>query len=655
MTLFSTTHRVPAFPPLAIVSALALCFAATCAKADATMPEVTITGARFASDPALAPIGATIISADDIRRAGVTDVNEAIRKIGGVYGRQSLDASPDFGLDLRGFGSNSSENLVVMLDGVRMSENELSGSVLSTIPIDLVERIEIIRGGASVLFGDGATGGVIQIITKRPAANASRGSISAGIGQFKQRDLRASAAKSWDGFAIDAAVGKLKTDNYRDHNAYDLDTFNLGGQWVHSAGRIGVRVERASSDAQFPGSLSLAEFNDNPRQTSTPKDFGTLESNRVSAFAEQRIGSVDVAAELSRRRKTVESDYYFPALSRAVYASHQTQFSPRVRYLADMGGMLNEVVGGIDLTRWTRTTDSDYSKAEASQKSRALYLRDELKFDAQHNGRFAIGARRETFDKDYIERKYGSPAESSSQSQNAWEVQGSFDVLPKVNLFAKAGRSYRVANADENSYRSSDGVLKIQTSRDLEAGVTFGDSTRSIAARVFRHRLTNEIFYDPTINGYGANTNLDPTEREGVEVDADASFARDWRVTGHLQHVKARFTDGVNAGREMVLVPKNTLTTRLAWVPGDGQSADIGVQWVASQRYGDDFSNRCGARVPAYHTIDARYARKFGVWEFAVMGLNLADKHYFSNAFSCEGGIYPSDARQLKLSARYDF
>jgi iron complex outermembrane receptor protein len=59
--------------------------------------------------------------------------------------------------------------------------------------------------------------------------------------------------------------------------------------------------------------------------------------------------------------------------------------------------------------------------------------------------------------------------------------------------------------------------------------------------------------------------------------------------------------------------------------------------------------------MPSFTTLDARYARKFGQWEWAVSGQNLADKHYFSQAFSCKGGIYPADGRQLKLSARYEF
>jgi iron complex outermembrane receptor protein len=105
----------------------------------------------------------------------------------------------------------------------------------------------------------------------------------------------------------------------------------------------------------------------------------------------------------------------------------------------------------------------------------------------------------------------------------------------------------------------------------------------------------------------------------------------------------------------MVLVPKNVVTARLAWLPANGQTADIGAQWVDRQRYGSDFANTCAARMPSYVTFDARYAVKLGPWEVAASGLNLADRRYFSNAFGCQSGIYPSDGRQLKLSARYDF
>jgi iron complex outermembrane receptor protein len=660
----ASTRGAPALEPIALACAVSLSLFAGAACAQDDIPStVVITGSRFPSVASLRPIGATVITQDDIRRAGVNDVNGAIRKIGGVFGRQSLDSSPDFALDLRGFGTNSAQNMVIMVDGVRLSENELANTVLSTIPIDTVERIEITRGGGSVLYGEGATGGVIQITTRRAVAGGTHGSAHGSIfaegGSFREHDVRASLSQTAGSVSADVAVARQGSQNYRRNSGFDQTTASLNLQTRFTGGRAGIHLESARQASRLPGSLTLAQFDADPRQASTPQDFGALNTDRANVFAEYRLGAVDLAADLSHRERNVRSSYLSFGSNNA-YDGRQDQFSPRARWVANVGGMLNELVGGIDVTRWKRKTTASYSSADASQSSQAVYVRDELRFDPAHDGRVALGARHENFDKDYVDALAGSPAEDRSQAQNAWEAQASYRVHPLVEVYAKAGQSYRVANVDENSYRTSGDILKAQTSHDLEFGTTLryapGDDSRTLTARLFRHRLHDEIFFDPTANGgWGANTNLDPTERKGVEIDAEALLVAGWRASAHVQHVLARFADGPNTGRELVLVPKNVVTARLAWVPGNGQSADVGAQWVDSQRYGSDFSNGCAARIPSYTTLDARYAIKLGPWEVAATGLNLADRHYFSNAFGCKSGIYPSDGRQLKLSARYDF
>jgi iron complex outermembrane receptor protein len=663
MNLAASTRGAPAIKPLALACAIVLSISAGAALAQDDNPStVVITGSRFPSVENLRPIGATVITQDDIRRAGVNDVNSAIRKVGGVFGRQSLDSSPDFALDLRGFGTNSAQNMVIMVDGVRLNENELANTVLSTIPIDTVERIEITRGGGSVLYGEGATGGVIQITTRRAQAGGPHGSVFVEGGSFHEHDVRASLTQTAGSVSADVAVARQGSNNYRHNSDFDQTTASLNLQTRFTGGRAGIHVESARQESRFPGSLTLAQFDTDPRQASTPKDFGALDTDRASIFAEYRLGAVDLGADLSHRERNVRSNYLSTSFTSVnAYDGRQDQFSPRARWLSDVGGMLNELVGGVDLTRWKRKTTASYSSADASQSGRALYLRDELRFDPAHDGRIALGARHETFDKDYVDALAFAAPEDRSQSQNAWEAQASYRVHPLVEVYAKAGQSYRVANVDENSYRfPATDILKSQTSHDLELGTTLrhapGDDSRTLTARVFRHRLNNEIFYDPTLNGgWGANTNLDPTERKGFEIDAEALLAAGWRAAAHVQHVLAHFTAGPNTGRELVLVPKNVVTARLAWVPGNGQSADLGVQWVDSQRYGNDFANGCAARIPSYATLDARYAIKLGAWDIAATGLNLADRHYFSNAFGCRSGIYPSDGRQLKLSARYDF
>jgi len=646
-------RSAPAFKPLALACALSLSSLAAQAFAqDAAVPAVVVTGARFPVDTSLAPIGATVITADEIRRAGATDVNEAIRKVGGVFGRQSLDASPDFALDLRGFGSNSAQNLVVMVDGVRLNENELANTVLSSIPVDSVERIEITRGGSSVLYGEGATGGVINIITRRAGAG-TRGSVFAEAGRFKHRDLRASLSHGTGPWSFDAAIADRSSDGYRENSDFEQTTASAGLQYAWGpAGRAGVRLESARSDSRFPGSLKEDEYLRDPRDSFTRNDYGSMDTDRITAYAEQRVGAFELAADLSHRKRELQANYFFDGFSsRSTYDSEQTQFSPRLRHSAVLAGQRNELVAGIDLIRWERQVKSDFAPGDARQDSKAIYLRDELRWNAPHKARLAAGVRHEKFEKDDV---LGGATESRSQSLNAWSLEGGIDVMPAVALFAKAGRSYRIPNADENSLRSSDGLLEPQTSRDLELGVTAGGKERQLTARLFRHRLRNEIFYDPTI-GWGANTNLDPTRRQGLEVEGEAALGAAWRVTGKWQRVDAEFTDGPNAGREIVLVPKNVVSARLAWVPGNGHTADIGAQWVDSQRYGSDFSNGCGARIPSFTTVDARYARRMGAWEVAVSGLNLFDRDYYSNAFGCRSGIYPSDGRQLKLSLRYDF
>lgn len=658
----SAFRRATAFKPLAVAAAVsAACsfqaLAQTQADSSGAPAEVIITGSRFASDPSLMPIGATVITAADIRNAGVDNANEAIRKIGGVYGRQSFYGTQDFDLDLRGFGTNSSQNLVVLVDGVRLSDNELTAAPLSSIPIDSIERIEIMRGGSSVLYGDGATAGVIHIVTKRADGAGLGGSVMAEAGQYGHRALRASVMQAWQQFALDASIGAQRTDNYRDNNAVELNNFSGGAEWRFQDGRAALRVASARQDSRFAGALTLEQFEENPRQTVTPNDFGSVDTDRYTAFVERRFGAWEAAAELAHRDKTSRASYDFGSfgVSASRYDSRQTQFSPRLRHLSNTGAGTNELVMGIDLARWNRDTDSSFSQAEASQTSKAIYVRDELKWD---KARIAAGLRHEKFDKESVDPAPFSTANySQSPSLNAWELQGSYAFTPQLLAFAKAGKSYRMPNADENGFTPTAGVpLDAQTSRDLELGATLGDSTRKLTLRLFRYALRDEIFYDPTASGgFGANVNLDPTKRQGAELEADLRIARDFRLTAQWQHVKATFTDGPNAGNDMVMVPDNVVSARLHWLPANGHSANLGVQWVDSQRYGGDFDNSCSGRMPSYTTLDGRYAIRFGALELAVIGNNLTDKHYFSNAYGCNSGIYPNDGRSIKVSARYDF
>lgn len=652
MKFVTSTRSIAAWQPLALVSALAtLAFPAIAqTSTDQKLAPVTVSASRFENDPSFAPIGATVITAAQIREAGIGNVNEAIRKIGGVYGRQNLNGTSDFQLDLRGFGATSDNNLVVMVDGIRISENEQAVALMSSISIESVERIEIVRGGSSVLYGEGATGGTIQIITKRGVAGATRGSVFAEVGNRNSKEVRASLAKGWDGFSIDANIGGLHTDNYRDNNELRQDNFSGGMQWAWAAGRAGVRVDSARQDSRLAGGLSWAEYLQNPKQTKTPNDFASIDTNRYTLFGEQRFGNWEVAADMSYRDKTGNS-YYDSFKSYRSDDGAMKQFSPRIRHVMQGGTTRNELVAGLDFSDSDRRVNyAGSTNVDAtSQQSKAIYIRDEIQLDKL---RVAAGARHEKFDQDF---NSNTSSYDKSFSLNAWDIQASYEFLPIWSVFAKAGRSYRVANVDDNYGKSTSTLLDPQTSNDFELGTIIGNSAKKITAKIFRHKLKDEIYYDQVLY---ANVNLDPTKHEGIELEASARITETFALSAILRHVDAKFTDGPYAGREMTLVPKNTATLRLNWMPGNGQSADVGVQWVDSQRYAGDFTNACNTRIPSFATLDARYAVRMGAWEFAVTGTNLTDKNYFSQAFGeCRdsASIYPDAGRAVKVSARMDF
>ena len=655
-------RSLAAWQPLALVSTLASlaipAFAQTSTSTDQKLEPVTVSASRFESVEA--PISATVITAQQIREAGINNVNEAIRKIGGVFGRQNYTGTSDYSLDLRGFGTNSDQNVAIFVDGIRISENELQPAMMSSIPIESVERIEIVRGGSGVLYGDGATGGTIQIITKRGGRNGTHGSVVASVGNRGHEELRASLAKGWNGFTLDAKLGALRSDNYRDNNELKQNNFSGGLQWASQDTRVGLRVDAAREDFGLPGALTWNQYKNDPQQTTHPFDKGSLDSNRYTLFAEQRAGNVQLAADLSYREKISNSTMFFggpPSNSRA--ESETTQFSPRLKYLSEFGAVRNEFVMGTDFIDSNRITKNDFSDGNGSQESFAIYMRDEIRFD---KARVAFGVRHETFDQNFTDPlSFTFTDYDKSYSLNAWDVQGAYDLTSTTSLFAKAGRSYRVANIDEYTFSPNNEALVPQRSNDLEFGTTFDNKVSKVTARVFRHNLTNEIFYDPTIanfnswNGVGANVNLDPTRRQGLEIEASTRITSDFAISGVLQHVSAKFRSGPNDGKEMVLVPKNIATVRASWLPGNGQSADVGVQWVDSQRYGSDFSNTCSSRIPSFATLDARYAIRLGAWELAINGSNLTDKDYFTQAFGCRSGIYPDAGRAVSLSARMDF
>jgi len=108
-----------------------------------------------------------VITSEKIKNLSPSSTPDLLKKISGVSVK-SYDAKHVF-VDMGGYGAEKGGlNTVILLNGRRINNPDMSGVDWSFIPVDSIERVEVYRGGNSVLFGDRATGGAINIVTKKP-------------------------------------------------------------------------------------------------------------------------------------------------------------------------------------------------------------------------------------------------------------------------------------------------------------------------------------------------------------------------------------------------------------------------------------------------------------------------------------------------------
>ncbi len=134
---------------------------------ETTLEEVVVTATRQAEKISSVPAHVSVITENDIKNSTARDIPDLLRTQAGIQVNDVTGNKRSFSVDLRGFGEAASLNTLVLVDGRRVNQPDLSGSDWTLISLNRVERIEVIRGGrGSVLYGDNAGGGVINIITK---------------------------------------------------------------------------------------------------------------------------------------------------------------------------------------------------------------------------------------------------------------------------------------------------------------------------------------------------------------------------------------------------------------------------------------------------------------------------------------------------------
>lgn len=625
-------------------------------RVSSSLAATVVNATRFTEPPDSLPMGVSVITADQIRASGASTVNEAIASLVGVPSRQDLYGGGDYALDLRGFGATSDSNQVLVLDGVRLNEADTGGTRLAGIPIESVERIEILRGSGSVLYGEGATGGVIVITTKAGNGSDRRNSASlyGAVGSYDLREVRSNATLVSGGFSIDLNAQRRDTSNHRPNFRSTTDGTGIVAQWSGANLRLGVRFGEDSLDTGLPGPLSATQFASDPGQTkpSELNNRASIRNKRSGVFGEFAIGDWLLGGDIGWREKSLESAY---PTSLYGYEIKARQLAWRARHATPVGDARNTFVFGFDRAAWDREVSGSSSFGPfgsfAEQTSDGFYAKDDIVFAT--GTRISVGGRTEKVDK---RLDNGFSVLNLNDKKRAWDAGLSQSLNAQTTIWGRLGSSYRLANVDEFSF-TTPVPIRPQMSRDLESGVRWASDMVKFEFRGYENELTDEIGYDPNALGIsnGANINYSPTLRRGLELEGSMALSSFLSLSARLALRRSTFRDGAYSGNDIPLAPRRMLTLRADWVPFAMHKVSGGLNFVGAQY--PDFANNC--QMPSYTTADVRYAFQVKGAELSLRVNNLFDRDYYTLAIACAGGkatsVYPEAGRTFTAAVRWLF
>ena len=622
--------------------------------------QVVVTPVRGESTLDRIPAFVTVIDEEDIAASSAQDVPELLRQ-SGVHVVDVTGNRRSYRVDVRGFGATAGLNTLVLVDGRRVNQPDLSGTDWAQIPLERVSRIEIVRGsGAAVLFGDNATNGVVNIITK--SGGDARTQVSLLAGSFESFTPTVSTQGTAGRVRYSASGRYNRSDGHRDNSA--TEGGDIGGDMqvtLNDRFRVDFSTAYHGDTTGLPGALRSSDLSGGvPLDGTThPDDFAEVDDVYAMITPRMSFGPRGYAlVDISVRERDSEFFSSFPGGSFTSQTGLGTvAVSPRVVFEQAMGRTMHNIVAGADLS--TSNEDITFSGFtdvfELSRTSRGMFVQDEWRA-----GRTSVtgGYRYEGADytfapSDPSEADYGEHAASGGVT---------FSVSNQAAVFGRVSRSFRTPVLDEMFDffgRTINTALVPQRSIDVEGGVRIESGPARASVNIFRLSTDDEIFFNPVGGfGFGANENLDGTSlRTGVELAA-STIAYRIEFGGTYTFTHSDVDGGAYDGEEVPGVPGHRLTV-YGRIPLPSQfSLGIETRYVGERRFEGDFSGAYPDQ-DSYLVVDSKVTyRRNGVRLFVDLK-NLFDEEYSEYgvlaSFPDETAFYPSPGFHALFGVDFGF
>ncbi len=660
-------------------STLAACvwlLAANAFAGSVELDKIVVTPYRYAEDIARIPSSVTVLTSQDIENSNAQNILDVLRPVPGLIVRDFYGSANKATADLRGFGEFAMSNTLVMVDGRRANEIDLSGVDWTQIPLETVERIEVTRGGmGGVLYGDNATGGVINIITKKGEGKPSFELDSYG-GSYSTSKESLQVSGKEKNTSYFGRFSNAYSRGYRKNSGYTL--IDYGAKAIQKfTDTCSVTLSASYHDDEFglPGALRESQLGNSRRATLFPDDKVGQKDWYVQLGAENEFSdSLAARADISFRQRNID-DNLLTSKNIDTRDIDTFGFSPSLIYKADVLGAQHKLIGGVDVYRCGSRIDAlsfyglnYYDNGKTRQTdidkfSNGYYLQDEVqvkdKLSLLYGYRYEQA--RYSFDSNPMPGPWTSdlfwiPTVVDSKvkvNEKAYNAGVNYLYAEGSKAFFLYSRGFRLPATDEfYSIFATPPVnvnLKPQDSLDVELGVKhrFCPSFEA-SATLFDLRIKNELFFDPLTF---ENKNYDKTEHRGMELAMELKYKELFSVTPSYTFTEAFFKGGTYHGNQIPLVPRHKVSLGAAVSLPKACSLNILGTFTGPRYFINDQAHNY-PKLDGFITVDAKLSWRPSKFCGLFFGANnLFDEDYseigaISTAYN-ERGFYPSPGRNF--------
>ncbi len=600
------------------------------------LEESVITSENTETTIADIPKNVTVLTGEEIIQRGAKTVAEALKLVSSVIVKEMGGADAAF--DIRGQGATAKSNVIVLVDGAPINSIDLSGYQTSNIPVDNIERIEVIPSGGSVLYGDGAVGGTINIVTKAPEDKKNYGSLNSEIGSYGLKKQQFTyGTKIGEKLLVEVDYLKREKDGYRDYSKDNLESFGFRSRYKLNDGELKFKYNYSKNDFKAPGALTKDEVNDD-RTQSNPNawriDGKTEKNNFVGDYL-----------------YNINSDLEFKLLGRYAhenYSSNGSNYKTEVKYLKPQlkYSYLDEnyVVFGGDIYQG-ETRDFAYGNGKSEKNSLGGFI---INSSTIEKFRFTQGYRRQNIEYKgdrFVTRKF---------KEDAIELTGSYLYSDSGSTYVSYTKGFRAPNTDEiNAWA---GEFNPQKTETYEIGVKDFVGNTYISTSVFYIETENEIFYGVNKNDeFNKNRNLDGTsKRKGIEFSLEHYFDK-LTISESITYMKTEFKEG----KDIPGIPNIKGVLNFNYKFNEKLSMNNSWEYYGKSYDSNDEANE-REKIDSYLLSGLTFVYDFQDGLVINAGINnLFDEKYYDyvgySSYSKTRNYYPAPERNYYIGFKYSF